>query len=112
MDSYTAQRLIAALPQCLPDAIDELVLALWGRRATRINRGQPPHSFVITGLDGTEDQTVWLSFRISRVGSSSHVQVTLDEATAGPDPTEALADLLDLLAISTAVAAGVGAARA
>ena len=53
---------------------------------------------------------MWLSFRVSRVGSSSHVQVTLDEATPGPDPTEALADLLDLLAISTAVAAGVGAA--
>ena len=55
MDSYTAQRLIAAPPQRLPDAIDELVLALWGRRATRINHGQPPRSFVITGLDGTED---------------------------------------------------------
>jgi hypothetical protein len=114
MYTYTAQRLIPAAPPRVPYAIDELVVAFWGDRANRVSVGQPARTFLVAGIDGTPDQRVWLSFRVTPVGRSSHVQVTLDEFTAGPDATEALADLLDLLAISVAVSVAtdsVAAAR-
>ena len=102
MYTYTTERLVHASAARLPTAIDELVEAFWGGRAARISDGQPARTFLIAGIDNEPYQQVWLSFRVEPSGRNSRVLVTLDELTPGPDPTEALADLLDLVEISVA----------
>lgn len=103
MYTYTTERLIAAQPSRLPAAIDDLVERLWGGRARRVD-DEPLLMYAVESVEGIGGPDVWLSFLVFPTGRACRVRVTLDELERGPDPTDGLDEVLDLLAADVELA--------
>jgi hypothetical protein len=97
MDTYAVERLVPGGPPTVRAALESLVPAIWGDRARLVTDGGDGQRTVVFAL-GADDVDVWLSWELTEDHGSTRVRLLLDELDAGPDPTEALGQLLDMVA--------------
>jgi hypothetical protein len=105
MDSYAAQRCVAARPGALSEAIDALMRELWPARTRVVVRtGCSSVTYAVSGAADQPAGDAWLTWQLTPERDGTLVRLVLDELDRGPDPAAELAVILDLLAARVAVA--------
>jgi hypothetical protein len=95
--TYRAEREIAAEVAVVEAAISAVVDRVWRDETHTVTAGHER-------VDAVGD--VWLTWSVEATGSSTLVRVVLDELESGPDPTDALDQVLALVAELAAPVAG------
>lgn len=101
MQSHRAERLVRASAAAVRSAIGEVMQTLWpGDTRSIVDEGHDL-TYVVHFDESAAAGDVWLSWSLTEVVAGTHVRVVLDEVDDGPDATDELARLLDVVATLT-----------
>jgi len=105
MWTYQAERVVPSDPSDVHRAIDVVVADLWGDGSrVVVDDGVRYRTDAIAVAAELDDPDVWLTWSMEPVPEGTWVRLSLDEVHPGPDPSEALGEVLQLLAERLAVA--------
>jgi len=101
MWTHQTQRLVERPADEVRDDIARIVDATW-RPVTDVTTTEHHgrRSDWIADELGSDQVDIVLTWSLSEVDGATHVVITLDEFERGPDPTAALEEILDLLAVA------------
>ncbi len=102
MYGYTAERHVPGDPAAVRAAIADLVRRQWGDHSRVVvdSADREQVYAIATVADGDAD--VWLTWKLEPAHRGTLVRLRLDELDAGPDPTDALHELLARLSEASA----------
>jgi hypothetical protein len=93
-----AERVVPGHPPAVHEAVTALVRETWGELANDVVAGRG--RLLVHGVANPGDPApdVWLTWEFEPHPDGTRVRLLLEELDRGPDPSIALAELLDLLA--------------
>ena len=96
MRTYHAERLLDADRTAVHATILDLVVELWGANS-RLVTDDPRCGYLHAVAASPDDEEVWLCWELTPVAGVTKVGLTMDDLDTGPDMTDDLHAVLDLL---------------